>query len=1432
MFNSNFVFTFLSRWSHLFIFSATLGLAALVPVSLVGAPETNSAKLLQTTDPADAPRQDYWVTDGSVYTTLATNGILYLGGDFRMIGPSGGGGVAVDRITGQVDKQFPRIDGGVNTVISDGRGGLYVAGFFRLVGDVARTNLVHLLPDKTVDPSFAPNPQGEIWSLALSENTLYVGGSFTNIAGVLRTNLAGLDPIFGTALAWAPQANGTVRCMVLAEGVVVVGGDFTQIGGATRTGIAALLASSGAATGWNPSADGSVFAMLQLGNVLYVGGQFNSIGFAARSRIAALDIYTGFATVWQPTADGDVMALAATCDTIYAGGRFRNIGGLARNYAAALEPVFGLAKSWDAHIPAVVSLETYVTAILPRDDTLYVAGHFPSLGNGASVGLAAVSAATGQVLDWRAGAGGTFRALQLSGNQIYAGGPSVISGGVARNFLGALDQRTGKALAWNPNADGVVASLAVTSNRIYVGGFFTHVGGQARVGLAATDTNGTVLSFNPQGNGSVLSIAANEAVVYVGGSFTSMGGFSRANIAALDPVTGAAYSGWDPGAGSTVFALALTGNSLYAGGDFTSISGTTRYGIAGLNATTGQALPWNAFANNTVRTLVVSSNTVYFGGVFTSVFDQFLFTYPRSGLAAVDLSGQVLAWNPGANAPVNSLAVSGSRVYAAGEFSSIAGQSRLFAAGLDAQTGAATPWNPGASYAALSIYADSNRIFLGGGFTTLGTMHRGGLAAFPPASSPIILSQPRDRAIPVGQSTSLDVTATGLAPLNYQWRFNGTNIAGATNASLPLPSVQPSTSGSYDVVVANSIETIYSEPAIVTAYSSPIISSQSGGQTVSVGATVTLVTSASGDPAPRYQWRLNGVILPGANNSSLVLTNMQATNSGVYSVVAGNIGGAVSSTGMPVTVSIPSLGLADNFAARPHLNAASGSGSGNSSTATRETNEPQHAGKPGGRSMWMAWTAPANGIVTFDTRGSSFDTLLAVYTGTTLGTLQEVTSDDDRGGFETSLVAFNAVAGTEYQIAIDGLNSVAGPLVLSWNLDTAISGLPRIITQPVAQTVSVGQNAAFSVSASGSPTSYQWYFNCLPIYGATNSSLTVSNVQPWKVGRYTVIAANGSGGVESLSAYLEIGADLQSVSSDKLEDLFSAAGGSASMASFGHRSLDFITVTAGIIGQQNFNNLGATTELGEPIHGDALGGASRWFGLTPASDGLLTIDTIGSDFDTILAVYTGTNIFTLNLVTNDNNGAPDGVRSLVRFSARGTTNYLVAVDGVNGAQGSIILNWLLVGLPSITSAPMNQTNALGGSATLSVVATSTDPLTYQWRFNGVDISGATNSIYTRTNLQAKDGGTYSAVVRNSAGAVTNSALLTVSIPYLAANSLRSTNGNFEFLFGGQTGKSYRIETSSNLVQWSTWTNFLFNGPTQLFRDPILFPARYYRAKTN
>lgn len=135
----------------------------------------------------------------------------------------------------------------------------------------------------------------------------------------------------------------------------------------------------------------------------------------------------------------------------------------------------------------------------------------------------------------------------------------------------------------------------------------------------------------------------------------------------------------------------------------------------------------------------------------------------------------------------------------------------------------------------------------------------------------------------------------------------------------------------------------------------------------------------------------------------------------------------------------------DAFASCVVLSGTAGTRSDNNSTATKEAEEPDHAGNPGGHSLWYCWTASTNSAVTFDTTGSGFDTLLAVYSGSSLGSLTLITNRDDIAGATNrmSRVTFTPVTGTTYHIAVDGFGGARGLVELNWN--QVGTGLPDLI---------------------------------------------------------------------------------------------------------------------------------------------------------------------------------------------------------------------------------------------------------------------------------------------------------------------------------------------------------------------------------------------------
>jgi hypothetical protein len=266
----------------------------------------------------------------------------------------------------------------------------------------------------------------------------------------------------------------------------------------------------------------------------------------------------------------------------------------------------------------------------------------------------------------------------------------------------------------------------------------------------------------------------------------------------------------------------------------------------------------------------------------------------------------------------------------------------------------------------------------------------------------------------------------------------------------------------------------------------------------------------------------------------------------------------------------------DMFGARQTVSGGSGTATGSNVGATKESGEPNHAGNPGGASVWYSWTPPAAGTITISTFGSGYDTLLGVYTGSSVGSLTSVASNDDAiptAGW--SSVTFPAAAGTVYQIAVDGYNGGAGPSMGDVTLD-------------------------------------------------------------WNWNPSSPVPAN---------------------------DNFSN----------GQTITGFCSSTTG-------TNLAATKEPGEPNHAGNVGGASVWYVWTAPFSSQATVTTAGSDFDTLLGVYTGSSVGSLTLVASNDDVSGSNQTSSVTFNAVAGTTYRIAVDGYNGPshglhEGHIVLNW-------------------------------------------------------------------------------------------------------------------------------------------------------------
>jgi PASTA domain/Right handed beta helix region len=193
----------------------------------------------------------------------------------------------------------------------------------------------------------------------------------------------------------------------------------------------------------------------------------------------------------------------------------------------------------------------------------------------------------------------------------------------------------------------------------------------------------------------------------------------------------------------------------------------------------------------------------------------------------------------------------------------------------------------------------------------------------------------------------------------------------------------------------------------------------------------------------------------------------------------------------------------DDFADASSLNGLSSPVPAWNEYATKEHGEPDHADNFGGASIWYAWTPSFTGTAFVSTAGSSFDTVVGVYTGSSVSSLTTVTRNDDATvAALSSKACFPAAAGTAYKVAVDGFADAAdevaaqGSVTLAWGHYTSIDPCP-ILPPAVTGTPQVGQTLTATTGMwAGTPSgfAYQWIGcdpdGCSELAGATAATYT------------------------------------------------------------------------------------------------------------------------------------------------------------------------------------------------------------------------------------------------------------------------------------------------------------------------------------------------------
>ncbi len=354
--------------------------------------------------------------------------------------------------------------------------------------------------------------------------------------------------------------------------------------------------------------------------------------------------------------------------------------------------------------------------------------------------------------------------------------------------------------------------------------------------------------------------------------------------------------------------------------------------------------------------------------------------------------------------------------------------------------------------------------------------------------------------------------------------------------------------------------------------------------------------------------------------------------------------------------------------------------SGSNLNGSSETNEPSHDVEATGKSIWWNWTATEGGFTEISTEGSDFNTVIVVYQGDALESLQLVaknrdTSPDNNG----AEVGFEAVAGVSYRIAIDGLQGESGNVSLSLGQSVVNDDFSSALEIDGINFRTTSENIAAS-RENGEPEHIKnafgsksvWWSWTAPLNGNVTVSTSASNSFDTILAVYTgdtledlqLVSSNDDDdrtGVWTsvLTFYAQEGSEYK-IAVDGWNGGFGQIALTVAMAEHDDRE-DARAIYSDALDNVSFTNQ-ATKEIGEPQHGGDAVGQSLWWKWTSTRSGQAELTTFGSDFDTILAVYEGeTMANSVELGANDDSGGTLSSRLALDVVAGGT--YWVAIDG-------------------------------------------------------------------------------------------------------------------------------------------------------------------------
>jgi len=698
---------------------------------------------------------------------------------------------------------------------------------------------------------------------------------------------------------------------------------------------------------------------------------------------------------------------------------------------------------------------------------------------------------------------------------------------------------------------------------------------------------------------------------------------------------------------------------------------------------------------------------------------------------------------------------------------------------------------------------------------------------------PVITAQPAaSLALIEGETATFTAGAAGGLPLSCQWQRNGVNmtdggrvsgsqitvteagnIYGSGVSTLTISSVTVPDSATYTLMASNAAGVAISSNAVLTVSpSAPVIVQQPVSQTVLVGATAQLAVAAVGTMPLTYQWRQNGINLTdggavsGSVTPALTISGASSASIGTYTVVVSNVIKTTTSTGAVVTVGVvqPGAQLVQNGGFE------TGSFSfwnetGNFSDCTVSSSSPAvYAGNygallgPAGALGYLSQSLPT-------VAGQSYQLSLWLDSPDGVSPNEFLVAWNGTAMFDQTNLQAIGWTNLQFTVMATGTNT---PLQFGFRDDESFLGLddiqvfplvsadgwPIIAIQPASQVALAGSNTTFSVLSAGQlPLSYQWQFDSGKLPNATNATLALTDLTNSQAGTYAVLVSNSLGSVLSSNAVLTV-----LLGSPKLitfDDLTNNVTGLPVPAEYNNltwsnfyyiNGLAYIQpsgYSAGVVSASNvaFNGNGTPAAISSPIPFDLLSAY-----LTAAWNDNLRVELKGYSGPTL----TYDNTYTLSAT------APTLIAfdyldvTLVQFISSGGTPHL-AYGNTPGYQ--FVMDNVSVlfpfSPPIILTQPADEVVPDGSSATFTISAGGSAPLSYFWRRNGAPIAGATLSSYTTNNVQLADSGSeFSCLVSNAYGTeLSSNAVLAVTPPSLVKNGgfeLGSfadwtTSGNFD-----------------------------------------------------